>query len=251
MQDSPVHALHPAAKIITTLCYITVIVSFPQIQVRGLMIFFLYPAIILPLASLPLKPVMIRFLFCLPFALMGALSCLFFQREPLFYIYGLAVSGGMLAFVSILLKSLLSVTAVLILVASTGMDALSRGLAAMKVPRIFCLQLNLCYRYIGALVSEAFRMSTAYLLRCPYEKRIRMKDMGSFLGQLLLRSMERAERVYFAMKCRGFDGLYSGNTGRSFTPHDTVYTITVIFLALLFRFTDTAQRIGNLVRGLW
>jgi cobalt/nickel transport system permease protein len=228
-----------------------VIVSFPQIEVRGLMAFFLYPAIILPLASLPLRPIMIRFLFCLPFALMGALSCLVFQRETLFYIYGFAVSGGMLAFVSILLKALLSVTAILILVASTGMNALSRGLSEMKVPGIFCLQLNLCYRYTGTLAAEAFRMSTAYLLRSPGEKRIMMKDMGSFLGQLLLRSMERAERVYFAMKCRGFDGIYPQKTRRSFTPHDAMYTIAVVFLVFLFRFTDTARLIGNFVRGLW
>jgi cobalt/nickel transport system permease protein len=157
----------------------------------------------------------------------------------------------MLASVSILLKALLSVTAVLIRVASTGMNALSRGLADMKVPGIFCLQLNLCYRYIGTLASEAFRMSTAYLLRSPREKRIMMKDMGSFLGQLLLRSMERAERVYFAMKCRGFDGLYVEKTKKPFTLHDAIYTITVIFLALLFRFTDTAGLMGNLMRGLW
>ena len=52
-------------------------------------------------------------------------------------------------------------------------------------------------------------MALAYRLRSNGEKGIRMKDMGSFLGQLLLRSFDRAERVYTAMACRGFSGRYS------------------------------------------
>lgn len=36
-----------------------------------------------------------------------------------------------------------------------------------------------------------------------------MKDMGIFVGQLLLKSFDRAESIYVAMKCRGYDGNLS------------------------------------------
>ena len=56
------------------------------------------------------------------------------------------------------------------------------------------------------LLNEAVSMHTAYTLRTDNQKGIKMRDMGSFLGQLLLRSTDRAEQVYYAMKCRGFHG---------------------------------------------
>ena len=39
----------------------------------------------------------------------------------------------------------------------------------------------------------------------PNINKIAFKDMGSFLGTLLVRSFKRSSEVYNAMKCRGFD----------------------------------------------
>jgi len=52
-------------------------------------------------------------------------------------------------------------------------------------------------------------MNIAYLLRSPDKKGIEMRDMGSFAGQLLIHSFDRAEQVYNAMKCRGYTSGYS------------------------------------------
>ena len=56
-------------------------------------------------------------------------------------------------------------------------------------------------------------MSTAYSLRAPNEKGIHPRVWGSFLGQLLIRTFDRAQRVYEAMNLRGFNGEY--NTGKN------------------------------------
>ena len=70
------------------------------------------------------------------------------------------------------------------------------------------MQMAMTYRYLSVLLEEAGQMALAYRLRSNGERSIRMRDMGSFLGQLLLRSFDRAERVYTAMTCRGFSGRY-------------------------------------------
>ena len=51
-------------------------------------------------------------------------------------------------------------------------------------------------------------MSEAYSLRAPGQKGIHISAWGSFLGQLLLRSMDRAEALYQSMLLRGFRGEY-------------------------------------------
>jgi cobalt/nickel transport system permease protein len=75
-------------------------------------------------------------------------------------------------------------------------------------------------------------MLTAYVLRSPGQRGIRMKDAGSFLGQLILRSFDRADRVYQAMKCRGFQGPY--RRGKTERPKAGDWLYIALFLSLLF-----------------
>jgi cobalt/nickel transport system permease protein len=82
----------------------------------------------------------------------------------------------------------------------------------LKVPKIFVLQLLLTYRYISVLIEELSRMMRAYTLRAPEQKGIHRSVWGSFAGQLILRTYDRAQRVYTAMSLRGFLGEY--HTGK-------------------------------------
>ncbi len=47
---------------------------------------------------------------------------------------------------------------------------------------------------------------TAYKLRAPSQNGINYKAWGTLVGQWLLRSMDKAERVYESMLLRGFTG---------------------------------------------
>ena len=51
-------------------------------------------------------------------------------------------------------------------------------------------------------------MIQAYSLRAPNQKGIHISAWGSFLGQLLLRSMDRAQELYYSMLLRGFRGEF-------------------------------------------
>lgn len=61
--------------------------------------------------------------------------------------------------------------------------------------------LLLTYRYLILLLQEGSRMSAAYALRAPYSKGIAFNAWGTLVGQLLLRSIDRAQTVYESMHC--------------------------------------------------
>ena len=246
--DSPVHRLNTGVKVTVTLLFLVLAISFPSKNLSGLVPFLLYPACMMPLSGTPYRPLLARLVFALPFALFGGVSNLFFMRNTAFYLGGFAVSDGLLSFASIMLKTLLCVFAVMILVATTPFNDICALLTRMRGFGVVGLQLSMTYRYIGVLVDEAQRMWTAYTLRSPGLKAVKMKDMGSFLGQLLLRSFDRAERVYNAMKCRGFAGRYHPGKSGPLRRSDLVFLMILTAALIFMRFFNVSLFIGRGVR---
>jgi cobalt/nickel transport system permease protein len=242
--SSPIHGLHPAAKGIVTLLYITAVVSMPQSSLSALVPFVLYPALLVPLAGVPFRSLFPRLAYALPFALAAGLSNLIFMPEPLFALGALIITRGALSFAVIMLKTALSVFAVLILIATTPFADLAECLTAPRPLRALGLQMVMTYRYIGALLDEAQSMWTAYALRAPGLKALRMKDVGSFMGQLLLRSFDRADRVYAAMKCRGFAGVYHGRVYGPPSAADRIFVAASIAGLSLLRFVNLSLLLG-------
>ena len=245
--DSPVHRLHPMPKLIVTVAYIVAVVSFHSSDISGLTQFLLYPAVLMPLSGTPCGMLAKRLLIALPFPLFGGMSNVFFSTGTAFYLGNIAVSHGAVSFASIMLKTLLSVLAVLLLIAATPLAEICRQLERLRLPRALCLQLVMTYRYLSVLLSEAAGMNRAYNLRAPGQKGIRMRDMGSFLGQLILKSFDRAERVAAAMECRGFSGGYSRKDGRRLRASDWAYLLFVLGAIALLRLYNVSLFFGRLV----
>jgi len=244
--DSGVHRLHPMAKLLTTAAYVVIVISFPSVNVSGLTPFLFYPVVLMALSGTPYRPLLGRLAAALPFSLAGGFSNLLLVRTTAFYVGNIAVSHGAVSCASILLKTVLTVMAVLLLIATTSFVEIGGQLARLRMPKIFCLQLIMCYRYISVLLGEAVSMLTAYTLRTRDQQYIQMKDMGSFLGQLLFRSFDRAERVYQAMKCRGFQGVYRGKTQSGPGRGDVVYTVLLTAVMLTLRFFNLSRFFGGL-----
>jgi cobalt/nickel transport system permease protein len=70
--------------------------------------------------------------------------------------------------------------------------------------------------------------------------------MGGLLGTLLLRSYDRAERVYAAMKCRGFQGASYPVTRRRLTPKDCLLGLAVGGAIVFFRLVSLSRLLGGL-----
>jgi cobalt/nickel transport system permease protein len=206
--NSPAHALHPGAKLACALAFIVTVVSFPLQDVNSLLFMAFYPVLMLALSGIPPGPVLLRSLGALPFALAIGLGNIFYDRSPGFMLGSVRITGGMISCASLAVKALLSVSAALILGATTPFASLCAALVRAGMPKLLALQFSMTRRYIAVLLGESSAMLAAYRLRSRRaSKGVRLRDAGSFLGQLLLRSFDRAGRVYDAMRLRGFDGL--------------------------------------------
>ena len=240
-----IHDLHPLFKIIVTFVFLITVISFDRYQISGLLPFIMYPVVMMTLSMTPFKPLFYRLLPALPFSLFGGLSNIIFDQVPVITIGFLTVTSGMISFVSILIKVVLTVSAVLILVATTPITVISKQLAQLGIPSLLVLQLVMTYRYISVLIEEAVTMMTAYTIRAPRHKFIQMKDMGSFVGHLLLRSIDRAERVYAAMKARGFSGMYATAPIPKAGLKDILFAVGMCSFFLICRFVNVSLVLGD------
>jgi cobalt/nickel transport system permease protein len=243
-----IHRLHPAAKIITTFVYLVVVISFDKYDVSGLIPFAAFPILMMSISETPYRPLLSRLLIALPFSFFAALSNIFLDRAVAFQLAGLSITFGLLSFSSIIFKTILTVMAVLLLVSTTPMIKVAHELIRAKVPKIFVLQLMLTYRYISVLIEETGNMITAYHMRSPRQKGIEMNHMGTFVGQLLLRSFGKADRIYYAMKCKGFDGEYRFATSDRSKAKDWAFAILLSGSFILMRTINVSLLLGNLIQ---
>ncbi len=248
-KETAIHKLHPLVKLLTTVCYLTVVVSFGRYDIGGLLPLVLYPVMVFALAEIPIKPIFIRILLVSPFIIgIGILNPLF--DHQVFLLGGIEISRGWVTFLAILIKSGLTVTAALLLIATTGMDRLAGALRMLKVPRIFVLQLLLTYRYISVLMEEVSRNLRAYSLRAPEQKGVHRSAWGSLAGQLILRTFDRAQRIYEAMCLRGFKGEYhTGGSGR-IKVWDLAYLVGWVSFFAAARIYNIPMLIGSLITGV-
>lgn len=240
-----IHRLHPLAKLAATVVYLVCIVSFDRYAVGRLMPYLFYPAVVLALAEVPYGLIFRRTLAALPFCLFAGLSNLFLDRTVAFHVGSISVSAGAVSLASIVVRTLLCVAAVLILVAVTPFAQMTDQLRRLRVPNLFVSLFEMTYRYLGALVEEVSAMVTAYRLRCPGAKGPDIRHMGPFVGQLLLRSFDRAERVYQAMQCRGYALRDAGRTKRPLMAADWIFLLAVGGSSVLFRLFNVPLLLGG------
>jgi cobalt/nickel transport system permease protein len=188
------------------------------------------------LSETPYSMLLKRFLIALPFCFFAGITNVIFDRAPAFTIGAMTVSYGTVSLFTLLFKTYLCVTAVLLLVSVTPLAEITGAMRRLKIPGILVVMFEMTYRYAGVLFAEAYSMRTAYILRSAGKKGIAIRDMGGFVGQLLLRSVDRAGRVYNAMKCRGYALHFTARQccGK-IRRQDIVSCIIVCMLCLTFR----------------
>ena len=89
-------------------------------------------------------------------------------------------------------------------------------------------------------------MTEAYHLRSPGQKGIHISAWGSFLGQLLLRSMDRAEELYNSMLLRGYHEHFHYAPVKKCTWADGLVTLGCIAVFVLLRIWNVAELVGGL-----
>ena len=248
--DSLLHRLDPRAKLITTLIFIVMVVSFDKYSISALIPFFVYPIMLVSLGGLPAGYLLRRVLLVSPFAILVGIFNPMIDREVLVRIGSFGISGGWISFFSIILRFILTVSAALILVSLTGFNAVCAALTKFGVPRPFVTQLLFFYRYIFVLTDEAERMVRARSFRAFNSQAINFKVFISLVGNLLLRTLDRAERIYRSMCCRGFDGSIRIIRSMKISHGEIVFIFGWAALFVFLRFYNVALNLGALVTGV-
>lgn len=247
--DSAVHRLDARAKVLATLAFIVCVMSFGRYEIAGQLPFFAFPILVSALARVPAGLVARQALLVLPVALLIGLPNPLFDRAPLVHVAGVAVSGGWVSMLSIVLRAVLAAAASVLLVAVTGFPAICAALERLGMPRPLAVQLLFLYRYLGVLGEEARRMNAAYELRSN-GRALSLAHFGSLAGRLLLRTWDRAERIYLAMCARGFNGEFvTGPRGR-FGAAEWLFLGGWVLAFVVLRTQAVAHALGGRVLGL-
>ena len=246
---SPVHRMHPLCKLAVTIAYIFVIVSIDKYALSALAVMVLYPAVMFQMAENPMRVCFYKLRFVLPLVCAVGLANPILDHVPMIRLGNLVITGGVISMLTLMIKGCLALMASFLLMATTPIDMLCAALRKVHIPSMVTTLLLLIYRYVGVMMEEASIMLTAYRLRAPGQKGIRFLAWGSFLGQLLLRSMDRAQELYQSMILRGFQGEFFYSDRPACDVRSMVFTVVSICFFMCARFVDIAQMIGDLFVG--
>ena len=207
-KDQWVNKIHPLVKLILTIAFLTVTMSFPKYDLTGLLRMGIYPIVLFIVGEISFRDSIHRLRIVLPLICFVGLFNPIFDRQVIGYIGTVPLTAGMLSMVTLMIKGIYSVLAAYLLIATTSIEKICYALRLVHIPAILVTQVLLTYRYVTVLLEEANRMTQAYSLRAPNQKGVHFKVWGTLAGQLLLRSMDRANEVYESMTLRGYQGEF-------------------------------------------
>ncbi|MDP1713237.1 MAG: cobalt ECF transporter T component CbiQ [Anaerolineales bacterium] len=252
-KESFLHRLDPRVKVLVTVIYIISNALLPDGAWLAFISAWMFLITANLLSQLGIGYTFKRSIIALPFALIAVTVLFSIPGKPVstfqFLMWDLTITdAGFLRFVSILIRSWLSVQMAILLVAVTRFPDLIHALEHLRVPVILTTIIAFLYRYLFVLTDEVLRLIRARESRSAAVAgnrsgggvRWRAKVAGNMAGQLFLRSYERSDRIYNAMLSRGYSGhLYTLN------PHEmksSDYFVTAFVIAVIF----IVQLIGRL-----
>ncbi len=214
--SSPLHRWDVRCKIVTILVYSFMITAIEKLTPA--LIAILLSCVVLVVARVSFTRVLTRllaitgfiamFLIVMPFTVplkSGDTVFVFGGLEWLtFSMRGLTLAGTIAAkavAITLLMEPLL---------ATAPLPVTLQGLSRLGVPEMVGQMVLLSYRYLNVFRHEAQRMSTGMQVR-GFRKRSNLATLqavANFLGMLFVRSFERTERVFDAMRARGYNGRF-------------------------------------------
>ena len=210
------HRIDSSIKIIVTIIYVIKVLSMKQFTISDIACIVLYPLILFKLGKVPVKFIFKKVLFVLPIIIgLSAINLIIdFSYLEIYFS------------VLLIFKCIFTLVGALLLMVTTGINNLAFGLKKLKIPNILIMQILMLHRYIILMMEECYRVKSAYELRTLGEKSMTMKDYGQIIGQMLLKTIDRSEKVYEAMKLRGFEGDLYINSNKRAGCIDYLYLIS-------------------------
>jgi len=194
----------PQIKIAIVVVYVVIQAFLGKYALGQVIMLGIIPLILLYCTSIKIKDFLYRLIIpALLATSMGILNPLFDQTVVLTYA-SVEVTGGYVSLLVIFLKSIFNISMVLLLVSTTKINDISKGLSFFKLPNELIFLLLLMYRYITILLNEVSITIDAYSLRST-SNGIHFSVWATLVGQMMMRAYNRSNEVYQAMLLRGLD----------------------------------------------
>lgn len=219
-RTSPLHRRDARAKILAALA---LLISIATTDAGVLPMLAAYGAIVAAgflAARLPLFQAAARAGVVLPFSLAMALVSW--------------VSGDPARAASVVVKSYLSASTVLLLIATTPLTELLSGAEKLGAPRVVTLVVQFLYRYLFVISEQAQHMLQAARCRSGSRNRgtrRRFQAAAGALAVLFSKSYIRAEGIHNAMLARGFRGRLPAIRAQRFQLADFGFLLAALVVA--------------------
>jgi cobalt/nickel transport system permease protein len=231
---SLMHRLDPRGKIVVAALFsilVAVAKSFPA-SLAGLALALVW----LVLARLPLKKVATKLLAVNSFIFFLWLVLPFtYPGDPVWGFGPLVATRQGLTFAALItLKSNAIIIGLIALIATVPVVTLGQAMHSLRLPDKLCHLLLFTYRYLYVFELEFQRLVQAMKIR-GFQPRTNLHTYRSYAylaAMLLVRSYDRADRVFQAMLCRGFHGIFYSLRTFAWHRRDGVFVI-VSLLALV------------------
>jgi cobalt/nickel transport system permease protein len=224
LERSVLGCLDPRVRLGAVLAFILALLSIQGLP--DLFIAVLLSLALVPLAGQPMVAIGHRLLHVEGFMLVLFLLLPFSTPgETVFSIGSFSASKeGLLHACVIALKANASVIAVFALLGSMEPARLGYAMAGLGFPYKLVHLFLFTVRYMGVFRGEMERLLEAMRARAfvPSSTWHTWRAYGNLAGMILIRSLDRAERIEEAMRCRAFNGRYSLAADGRLTWRDAV-----------------------------
>ncbi|MFQ0812382.1 cobalt ABC transporter permease [Brucella anthropi] len=232
--DNPIDRLHPKTRLVTTLA---ILIFATVIHNPFVLAMSMAAAIALVRTAkapwhrlrhrlLHLEGFMIVLLVLLPFTMPG---------RPLLELGPLvATMEGTVRALTVAIKVNICVLCVYALLGSLDPVRIGQAAESLGVSSKFVRLFLVTVRYVAVFRAETSRLGEAMRVRGfrPKSNMHTWRTFGNLAGTMVVRSMERAERVDEAMRCRGFSGALHGAPAGATQRYDAIFA-SLFFCAML------------------
>ena len=173
-------------------------------------------------------------------AMVNVFILLFWVVLPLTYkgntVYSLGPVNVYLAGIVFAAKITIKSNAILMIlisfIATMTFATLGHTLSKFKLPQKLVFLLMITYRYIFVIQQEYQKIIRSIKIRGfkPKTNLHTYKTFAYVIGMLLIKASERADRVYNAMRCRGFKGKYYSLSSFQADAKSWVFVTTIFGL---------------------
>ena len=249
---SPIHRWDPRFRLVSifTLIFSVVLLYNLQLVVIGM----ISAIILVCISKIPFSFVLSRmklvFIFVLPFFIIipftltdTGLEIASFGGITLSYRGTESVEFAAM----IVLKALTAVMLIFPMIGTSRMDITIKALEGLHLPNKLVQMFAFTYRYIFVLDDEFMRTDRALTSR-GFKKRgdlYTLTTISKAIAMLFVKSYERADRVFYAMRSKGYAGtvatLHEFNAGRQ----DWINAAVVVGFALLLQVAATFDAFGT------